>query len=160
MISQDYLPLTEYASKYRVSVSTLRRKIKADEVPFEFKEGKYFLLDRPVSTHQRSVSPSLKQTAKPALVSAQKNSNGRVPTDSGPSEETEEVPTKENRDEPILTTANLLLTELKKAYTQILQEKEDQILHLREELSDLRTLVRVLEEENERLKKPDRYVQS
>lgn len=153
MISQDYLPLADYASKYRVSVSTLRRKIKAEEVPFEFKEGKYFLLDRPVSTHQRSVSPSLKQTAKKPLVSAQKNSTvEETADDTGAG--------LEPADQPILTTANLLLTELKKAYTQILQEKEDQILHLKEELSDLRTLVRVLEEENERLKKSDRHVKS
>lgn len=54
-------------------------------------------------------------------------------------------------DEPILTAANRLLTELKKAYTQILQEKEEQILHLKEEVTDLKTLVRVLEAENERL---------
>lgn len=55
-------------------------------------------------------------------------------------------------DEPILTAANKLLTELKKAYTQILQEKEEQMLHLKEEVTDLKTLVRVLEGENDRLK--------
>lgn len=55
-------------------------------------------------------------------------------------------------DEPIITAANRLLTELKRAYTQILQEKEEQILHLKEEVTDLKTLVRVLEAENERLK--------
>ena len=59
---------------------------------------------------------------------------------------------KVNKDEPILTAANKLLNELKKAYTQILQEKEEQILHLKEEVTDLKTLVRVLESENDRLK--------
>jgi riboflavin biosynthesis pyrimidine reductase len=56
-----------------------------------------------------------------------------------------------SQDEPILTAANRLLTELKKAYMQILQEKEEQIMHLKEEQADLKTLVRVLEAENERL---------
>ncbi len=60
---------------------------------------------------------------------------------------------KVNKDEPILTAANKLLNELKKAYTQILQEKEEQIFQLKEEVADLKTLVRVLESENDRLKK-------
>lgn len=59
---------------------------------------------------------------------------------------------KSNKDEPILTAANKLLNELKKAYTQILQEKEEQIFQLKDEVSDLKTLVRVLESENDRLR--------
>jgi len=54
--------------------------------------------------------------------------------------------------EPVLTAANKLLNELKKAYTQILQEKEEQMMILKEEVSDLKTLVKVLESENDRLK--------
>lgn len=154
MSSQEYLQLTEYASKYRVSISTLRRRIKSEEIPYEFKDGKYYLLDQPVSTHQqRSVSPSLRTKRDDSMMSAQKSlpfddvrsSTPRV-QDAGEASEPE----------PILSTANRLLTELKKAYTQILQEKEDLILHLREEVSDLRTLARVLEEENERLKQNSR----
>ncbi len=68
-----------------------------------------------------------------------------------PQQMSAQMPTK--TEEPVLTAANRLLTELKKAYTQILQEKEEQVLHLKEEVSDLKTLVRVLESENERLKR-------
>lgn len=57
----------------------------------------------------------------------------------------------DSTDEPILTAANKLLNELKKAYTLVLQEKEEQLLDLKEEVSDLKTLVRVLEGENQRL---------
>lgn len=57
-----------------------------------------------------------------------------------------------NKDEPILTAANRLLNELKKAYSQILQEKEEQIMQLKDEQADLKTLIRVLEGENQRLK--------
>ena len=60
-------------------------------------------------------------------------------------------PSEVNLDGPILSAANRLLTELKKAYSQILQEKEEQILQLREEVTDLKTLVRVLEGENDKL---------
>lgn len=60
-------------------------------------------------------------------------------------------PSEVNLDGPILSAANRLLTELKKAYSQILQEKEEHILQLREEVTDLKTLVRVLEGENDKL---------
>lgn len=55
-------------------------------------------------------------------------------------------------DEPLITTTSKLLNELKQAYTLILQEKEEQILHLKEEIADLKTLVRVLESDNARLR--------
>lgn len=167
MNSQDYLPLAEYASKHRVSISTLRRRIKTEDIPFEFKEGKYFILDQPVSTHQRIVSPSPKKSSTDSLVSAPVNSFKSVGSsaadlkgfDSAAKKSSENDHPKGREDieedevkEPVFSTVNRLLTELKKAYTQILQEKEDQILHLREEISDIRTLARVLEEENERLK--------
>ena len=44
-------------------------------------------------------------------------------------------------------TTQALLAEIKKAYSLILQEKEELILQLKEEVSDLKTLVRVLEDE-------------
>ena len=121
--------------KYKVSVSTLRRKIKTDEIKFRFDDGKYFIINEPVSTHQRDHRPSLMNSDE-SLMGA-KYPNGRV--------------IDERKDEPILTTANKLLAELKKAYTQILHEKEEQIFQLKEEVSDLNTLVRVLESENKRL---------
>ena len=38
-------------------------------------------------------------------------------------------------------------------YSLILQEKEEQILQLKEEVADLKTLVRVLEDDNARIKR-------
>ena len=67
----------------------------------------------------------------------------------------EEVPKSTPTQEPLgpfLTAAQEMLGELKKAYRVILQEKEEQVLLLKDEVADLRTLVGVLEEENERLK--------
>lgn len=147
-VEKNYLPLTDYSTKYRVSISTLRRRIKANDINFRFDQGKYFIFDEvPQSPSQESVKiesrPSLKFEAKRVTetldglreVSAEELAPSRVP----------------KNEEPILTAANRLLTELKRAYTQILQEKEEQVLHLKEEVADLKTLVRVLESENERL---------
>ncbi|MBK7845674.1 MAG: hypothetical protein IPJ71_18715 [Bdellovibrionales bacterium] len=48
----------------------------------------------------------------------------------------------------IALTVHSVLQEIKKAYAVILQEKEEQIILLKEEVTDLKTLVRVLEENN------------
>ncbi len=155
----SWLPLTDYSTKYKISVSTLRRRIKADDIRFRFEDGKYFIMDEPMGTHQRVHRPS--QESDLALVGAHQgmmkgndtimsaSSNAK---DEMMAQDLADKSVKVKQDEPILTAANKLLNELKKAYTQILQEKEEQILHLKEEVTDLKTLVRVLESENDRLR--------
>lgn len=129
-----WLPLTDYSSKYKVSVSTLRRRIKSEDIQYRFDDGKYYIIDEPVEQNsQRGHRPSL--NSEPPLLVVEN-----------------EPQSMNTRDEAILETANRLMHELKKAYSQILQEKEEQLLHLKEEVTDLKTLVRVLESENERLK--------
>jgi hypothetical protein len=132
MQMNSYLPLTEYSSKYKVSISTLRRRIKTDDIRFRFEDGKYFIADQPLSTHQRAHRPS--HQSENTLVGAQSL-----------------VAPPVHQEEATMSAANNLLAELKRAYSQVLQEKEEQILNLKEELTDLKTLVRVLESENERL---------
>ncbi|WP_347355717.1 hypothetical protein [Bdellovibrio sp.] len=150
----SWLPLTDYSTKYKISVSTLRRRIKADDIKFRFEDGKYFIMDEPMGTHQRVHRPSLESDL--ALVGAHqgmmKGYEMATSKDEVKTADLTDKMVKVNKDEPILTAANKLLNELKKAYTQILQEKEEQILHLKEEVTDLKTLVRVLESENDRLK--------
>ncbi len=160
-----YLPLTEYSSKHQVSVSTLRRRIKAEDIQYMFEDGRYLILDEPMSTHQRLHRPSPSQTSDDSLVGASSLPSEPIaePINVGsqvvkPSLEYSRpqinTPPFQNQiEEPILAAANRLLTELKRAYTLILQEKEEQILNLKDEAADLKTLVRVLESENERLKK-------
>jgi hypothetical protein len=63
------------------------------------------------------------------------------------------APLNESEDDPFWRSTQSLLNEIKKAYSLILQEKEEQILQLKEEVADLKTLVRVLEDDNNRLKK-------
>lgn len=154
----NWLPLTDYSLKYKVSVSTLRRRIKTEDIQFRFDDGKYFILDEPPtgSPQPRANRPSLNSEtarafggsvgpAKPALGHAMDFEDEAVP----PKDDGKE---RAKIEQNILNVANNLLGELKKAYSQILHEKEEQILQLREEISDLRTLVRVLESENARLK--------
>lgn len=139
---QPWLPLTDYSTKYKVSVSTLRRRIKAEDIQFRFQDGKYLIYDEAptgAGSQPRGPRPSLQSDDAPPA---------------GHPLKTEiEARLEAKKDEPILLAANKLLNELKKAYTQILQEKEEQILQLKEEVADLKTLVRVLESENTRLRR-------
>jgi hypothetical protein len=141
-MATNWLPLTEYSSKYQVSISTLRRRIKAEDIKYQFADGRYLILDQPQEHRPSPMSPSLK---KPPV----EQSPVWASTDFEKVAIPPQAPATE--EEPILTAANRLLSELKKAYTQILHEKEEQIMHLKEEQADLKTLIRVLEAENERL---------
>ena len=147
MNTESWIPLTDYSSKHRISVSTLRRRIKAEDIKFRFQDGKYFLIDTPMGTHPREHRPSLKSDA--SLMGALVEASSAALLKKG--NEVFRSQLQESSDEPILTAANKLLNELKRAYTLVLQEKEEQLLHLKEEVSDLKTLVRVLEGENQRL---------
>jgi hypothetical protein len=122
---ESWLPLNDYANRYKLSVSTVRRRIKSQKVKFKLDEGKYFILD---------------------------NLNGQdapVTTQSTPQRATAfNIPTGDTSALPM----KLLLEELKRAYLDSLQSKEDQILHLKQQVSDLKTLVMCLEKENSRLK--------
>lgn len=122
----------EYSAKYRVSISTLRRRIKAGESEYQFVDGKYLLKDMSPPVEQVEISTGSEVIAPPTKAKPQ----NQVPLASA-----EVGPTVER-----------LLGEIKKAYMQILQEKEEQILLLRSEVSDLKTLVGVLEEQNNHLK--------
>jgi len=141
-MAEQYLPLAEYSSKYKVSISTLRRRIKAEDISYLFEDGKYLIQDDPMSTHQRVHRPSPRKSEE-AVVSAPFGDAGVV-TESAPmfgirnSSHGEPQPSPALGEEPVLAVANRLLTELKKAYSQILHEKEEQLLHMKEELLDLR----------------------
>lgn len=132
-----WLSLTEYSNKHKVSISTLRRKIKSTEIEFRLDEGRYMILD---SDEQNAI-----EAAPPGSVSLSEQHRPSLKSDA--LHET----TKETG-ESVITAANRLLADLKKAYTQVLHDKEEQISDLREEISDLKTLIKVLESENDRLR--------
>lgn len=238
-----WLPLTDYSAKYKISVSTLRRRIKADDIKYQFQDGKYFIYDEepsknstiksgpslnsldsdfifdeeilnnfdsstePIETEKvyatRPQTTTVSQTYNPDfLENLKRSANAKLPqvkmqqgmlsqqqavrpqaainideeyffkkekqslmtvepereaisateNESPMLREFSDKISKIGNNEPVLTAANKLLNELKKAYTQILQEKEEQMMILKEEVSDLKTLVKALERENEKLK--------
>ncbi|MFZ3230134.1 MAG: hypothetical protein WA160_08010 [Pseudobdellovibrio sp.] len=138
-VEKSWLPLADYSMKYKVSISTLRRRIKAEDIQHKFDDGKYLILDEATTPSQNYVQehrPSLKSDVY----------------ESGVMKATAVEATKSEPGESVITAANRLLADLKKAYTQILQEKELQIQRLNSEISDLNTLIKVLESENHRLR--------
>jgi len=138
-VEQSWLPLADYSMKYKVSISTLRRRIKTDDIPYKFDDGKYLILDDAPSAsvgNAQEHRPSPKRDVDPEVARIAANAEA-AKVESG---------------ESVITAANRLLADLKKAYTQILQEKELQIQRLNAEISDLNTLIKVLEAENHRLR--------
>jgi hypothetical protein len=175
-MNDQWLLLTDYASKYRVSVSTLRRRIKNNQINFRFDGGKYYISDIPPRSAESEVAggnltfPGIRpftaqaapilQEAEDRLRQLRENQESRLTTHSSAEERPE--PAREystpstpvdHNEEPIISTATRLLSELKRAYMNILHEKEEQIIQLKEEVSDLKTLVRVLEDDNDRMRK-------
>ncbi len=124
-VENEWLSLAEYSSEYDVSVSTLRRRIKGNKIKHKLIHGKYFL-------PRQELPPQNSQTFTPVPTS-------KAPETSGSSKE-----------DNTFNTAKTLLDELKKAYMQSLQSKEDQIIQLKQQITDLKTLVMYLERENEK----------
>lgn len=142
MSNTRWLLLTDYASKYRISVSTLRRRIKTGQQAHRFESGRYYLPDEPGSVS--SAGPTIQVSGNSTVQEIEPANIGHASVTNNGSATL--------ADEPLITTTSKLLNELKQAYTLILQEKEEQILHLKEEIADLKTLVRVLESDNVRLR--------
>lgn len=155
MTTHNWLPLIEYSAKYRVSLSTLRRRIKSGELEHKLVEGKYLLKDAPAPT--ASSSPSLQTNSKPETIApptlVRSQESGATVSKIRENVARENVVRENTVDQDqFYRSTQSLLNEIKKAYSLILQEKEEQILQLKEEVADLKTLVRVLEDDNNRLK--------
>ena len=146
MEKNEWLNLSEYSRRYHVSVSTLRRRIKSNQVEFGYRNGKYFLRNKPLEDHG-SMSPV---NEKPVNIAPPQETTHQTTQRVESSASIKQTVAQASQDEaPVLATAHKLLNELKKAYTLILQEKEEQIIQLKEQVADLQTLVRVLEKQNE-----------
>ncbi len=142
--TNSWLPLAEYSMKHQVSISTLRRRIKSDEVKFRFDDGKYLILD----LDEDPANVAFAEEHRPSLKSEVQKNSAQATQD----RKTNISFQPQDSSESVISAANRLLLDLKKAYTQVLQEKEEQILSLREETMDLKTLIKVLESENSRLR--------
>lgn len=165
-----WLPLNEYSTKFNMSISTLRRRIRNSEVEFQFRDGKYWLKDENIPRGYKTSRPIQSEPARPSFQAATNAAPAPLAVPLVPSSKTEApvahynlleqfkdtkpvVPVADHTTNQALEVADRLVAELKAAYVLILQEKEEMILQLKEEVSDLKTLTRILESENERLKK-------
>lgn len=144
MLGTGWLPLNDYSTKYQISISTLRRRIRSGTIENQFRDGKYWIKDQP--THRSY------QTERSDLASVKTVPHAPSST---PIANTSAPVSADNGETSALEMANHLVAELKSAYVLILQEKEEQILQLKEEVADLKTLVRILEADREKTKSPD-----
>lgn len=129
LTTQNWLDLNEYSAKYKISLSTLRRRIKFSEVENFFRDGKYWVPDQKIA----------------------KNARVRGRAEPQPTEVLTKPEVKEQKNKEQNIELSELIGELKSAYVSVLHEKENQITQLKEEITDLKTLVKILESENERL---------
>lgn len=125
MQQQNWVSLFEYSAKYGISLSTLRRRIKAQSIAYKLDNGKYFILDEATVTEPAMAATPSKQQVVQA----------------------EQGPTASFMEASVLASANRLVEELKAAYAKILQEKEEQIGVLKEEIIDLKMLVSLMEKQ-------------
>ncbi len=132
---EKFLPINEYSSKYKVSISTIRRRIRSKEIQFRMENGKYLVFDQAPEVDSRGSSEG-------------------VGYERYAGKQNKETYLSEDQIDNSFSSTHKLLEELKKAYSMILLEKEEQIIALKEEIADLRTLARVLENENARLQQP------
>lgn len=177
------LSLTEYSARYKVSVSTLRRRIKKGEISFVQDAGKYLLPDAPFDEIlEDNFAPSTQNmtdrgfnsappqkstqqsTAVPFLeplgldLSFNKPSHQEVSISAlseEPTIQTFETPIYEDQIVQMEQIQSQVrseeLGELKKAFTMVLNEKEEQILQLKQHIADLQTLNKAFENEIDRL---------
>lgn len=81
----QWLPLIEYSIKSGVSLSTIRRKIKSNSIPYKLEKGKYLILfqgttpvwdgvaDIPVKRSEQPASPKNQSEDTQTTIQAQKH---------------------------------------------------------------------------------------
>ena len=173
------LSLIEYSTKYGVSVSTLRRKIKKSAIFNKMVDGKYLLPDLEYrNLTMQNIAPSKKQK-KVAIAPPQKQSTveslreykgedldplldmnfeenvettTQSKSDQSKSDQSKSDQSKSDQSKSDQSRSDFQsISELKRAFRMILSEKEDQITILKSHMVDLKTLNKVLESELKRL---------
>jgi len=129
-----WLPLTEYSVRSGVSLSTIRRKIKSNAIPFRLEKGRYLILFEGIPT----IAPQPQELPKRAIEK--------------PRERSAPAPVDSARD----TAGNGTVRMISDAFEHALREKEERIRlleqlnqELQDQVNELRLLVRVLEEKYE-----------
>lgn len=139
-----WLPLTEYAVRCGISLSTIRRKIKLNRIPFRLDRGRYLIF---IENENAPVNPRV------ASDTSRVASSPSIPPQSRPASGSASEPAFDGEQLPFLGESIRMIT---RAFETTIREKDERILmlekrsrELEERLSELRTLVRILEEKFE-----------
>ncbi len=156
-IDTHWIPLAEYSNRYKVSVSTLRRRIKAGLMPVRLQAGKYFLkVDKMSNPPTPSKLPIFNPPAykPPPLLTPEMSSDGYHKSSE------ENLPPQKGAF--VLKKLQIMLHKNEKVLNKLLHFQEDQQAQLKEkdkqikeqknQISDLKTLLSLLEGENKELK--------
>jgi hypothetical protein len=65
MDGENWIPLVEFSVKKGISLSTLRRYIKSNKIPWKLLEGRYLVLDDGTFTAPRNHDPRLNLPSSP-----------------------------------------------------------------------------------------------
>lgn len=154
----QWLPLIEYSIKSGVSLSTIRRKIKSNSIPFRLEKGKYLIFSPDAG------SASQTPEVKPTTIDASYHRRETVPFNppsapkTGPSPSLTSVPFRQKLDRMVggAEETDNAVRMLSEAYELALHEKDERLRLLErrakeqeERLNELKLLVQVLEEKYE-----------
>ena len=151
-----WIDISEYASKYGVSESTLRRRIRSKTIEHKMERGKYMLQDssallEAAPLYARGVIPNAVPKARPAERAAK-------PAPAAPSPQAPE-PTKVSQTVKTVKAVERTIEKAQHALEEFLRDEEPALLRLRqhhdsvvaenrrlkEHISELETLVKALE---------------
>jgi hypothetical protein len=129
------LSIVEFSSKHGISISTLRRKIKNKKIKYKIEDGKYYIFENEKGTHEYSAEQAGESNNCD-------NSDDLALDDLGSTPSAEDV----------LTFAEKSISSITKFHQETVDEKDKRLAlqehlinQLKEEIEELRMLVRVLE---------------
>lgn len=145
-----WVPLIEYSIKSGLSLSTIRRKIKSNSIPYRLDKGKYFILfsNGTGAPEVPAVNAGTRQVAEPRPVISPRYTDRKLTAnESEASFETPKVPYRPiHKPEPVAPHADF-------SFERLMQEKEERIRLLEkrnsemaERINELQLLIKVLEE--------------
>lgn len=157
----QWLPLTEYAVKTGISLSTIRRKIKANAIQYRLEKGRYLILYGNAPAPLQAHTPPVHRVTEPQRpLPMAPPPPKKIFSYDGYEAPDVVVPRPQAMDGKALTTESLSLDRtvqmISDAFEHTLREKDERIRlleqrneELEERLNELKTLVRALEEKYE-----------
>lgn len=154
MENGQWLKLVDAAFALGVSEITLRRKIKSGRIPFEFKDGKYFVyvgenpsapeaITRAPVSNQAPRSPTLTRVTKTSDATRFHDTSSFAPRHLQP------TPVTSSSD-----SARFMYEERISTLEGLLQERDDYIRTLQRQFEDQQTLIAFLEDQIKATPKP------